>query len=643
MKKIILASLAALTTAALPAQELSEWKSAKFDDPVVTESGNIGTDAPFNSGYANTISQLLYTEPQLQGLVKVENGTQIFANIKSFDFAVPLAGAYCNNYFYEVTIDFNVKVSTSDATEFRKDPKTNKRLWFTQDAEAVTGSGTMEYNEDNYPDCFYGEPMVAYIHVDLDDPILYTGGSLLLTFESQSSDPDVDVIGGCAGFKTGTRNMLSGGAASNLLSLSQMYATEPQYNDDYVLPVIKFYYEEVADQTKVDVISIENAQCGVRASEDGSHNILTLDFDIEDSSDCQEYEVLLGTVSLGKVASRHVTVSYLENYATAQTFTVQPLKEGVIGASYVLEPLSYAGFFKEASMQTVKTRAYAQFKAWDSTSKEVGAAAQVKYELPEGAAPVVQMTANPGAGVNAGTTDWCNDFATASSDLTDFKANQGLRSFYQSNLWQSVPYRYGRLNFSGNGSLTLNCGVRYPVGKLAVPVVTADEPEATVTNIEVPVKSFSPRIDPTAEGVLMLDVEYHDVIDYIDEGDGEYTFIAPAGHSILFRFVAEPSAARVAAAGFEDYEDAGGNIYVHNFAENGKGTLYIASTDPEGNIANDMSYKFADNGITGISDICADSEATPAEYFNLQGIRVQNPEGGIFIRRQGGKTAKVIR
>lgn len=44
---------------------------------------------------------------------------------------------------------------------------------------------------------------------------------------------------------------------------------------------------------------------------------------------------------------------------------------------------------------------------------------------------------------------------------------------------------------------------------------------------------------------------------------------------------------------------------------------------------------------TGIADIVADENA-PVEYFNLQGIRVDNPENGLYIRRQGNKVTKVI-
>jgi hypothetical protein len=44
---------------------------------------------------------------------------------------------------------------------------------------------------------------------------------------------------------------------------------------------------------------------------------------------------------------------------------------------------------------------------------------------------------------------------------------------------------------------------------------------------------------------------------------------------------------------------------------------------------------------TGISDINVDENA-PVEYFNLQGVRVNNPASGLFIRRQGGKAQKVV-
>lgn len=49
-----------------------------------------------------------------------------------------------------------------------------------------------------------------------------------------------------------------------------------------------------------------------------------------------------------------------------------------------------------------------------------------------------------------------------------------------------------------------------------------------------------------------------------------------------------------------------------------------------------ISIKPADN--TGIADI--EAGEAPAEYFNLQGIRVENPSAGLYIVRRDGKTFK---
>lgn len=46
--------------------------------------------------------------------------------------------------------------------------------------------------------------------------------------------------------------------------------------------------------------------------------------------------------------------------------------------------------------------------------------------------------------------------------------------------------------------------------------------------------------------------------------------------------------------------------------------------------------------VSGISDITIDDDNTPVEYFNLQGVKVNNPENGVFIKRQGKKVEKVI-
>lgn len=48
------------------------------------------------------------------------------------------------------------------------------------------------------------------------------------------------------------------------------------------------------------------------------------------------------------------------------------------------------------------------------------------------------------------------------------------------------------------------------------------------------------------------------------------------------------------------------------------------------------------SGSTGIDEVSADDNA-PVEYYNLQGIRVNNPQnGGLYITRQGTQSKKVL-
>ncbi len=74
--------------------------------------------------------------------------------------------------------------------------------------------------------------------------------------------------------------------------------------------------------------------------------------------------------------------------------------------------------------------------------------------------------------------------------------------------------------------------------------------------------------------------------------------------------------------------------------ENGKQAAEILSFKTGNGLA---LYRLAQEGFNaGVNDmIVEDNSNAPVEYFNLQGIRVANPENGIFIRRQGSEVSKV--
>ena len=55
----------------------------------------------------------------------------------------------------------------------------------------------------------------------------------------------------------------------------------------------------------------------------------------------------------------------------------------------------------------------------------------------------------------------------------------------------------------------------------------------------------------------------------------------------------------------------------------------------------DMTISFVKDPSAGISSVETGKDA-PAEYFTLSGVKVTNPTAGVYVKRQGGKTVKVV-
>lgn len=55
-----------------------------------------------------------------------------------------------------------------------------------------------------------------------------------------------------------------------------------------------------------------------------------------------------------------------------------------------------------------------------------------------------------------------------------------------------------------------------------------------------------------------------------------------------------------------------------------------------------ITLDFEIPGLSGISNVTVADENAPVEYYNLQGVRVANPENGLYIKRQGNKATKVL-
>lgn len=71
---------------------------------------------------------------------------------------------------------------------------------------------------------------------------------------------------------------------------------------------------------------------------------------------------------------------------------------------------------------------------------------------------------------------------------------------------------------------------------------------------------------------------------------------------------------------------------------------YSWSTSENVSLADKMVAKITIHRLAGVDNVVAGSDAdAPAEYFNLQGVRVVNPEAGqLVIKRQGSNVTKMI-
>ena len=104
-------------------------------------------------------------------------------------------------------------------------------------------------------------------------------------------------------------------------------------------------------------------------------------------------------------------------------------------------------------------------------------------------------------------------------------------------------------------------------------------------------------------------------------------------------------------AGLGEVSDGGTRIHNIDVAvvddeESGKQGAYIVSYKNFNGLAlycvaeDGFNDKFQDGG--GVEGVEIDEFEGEAEYLNLQGVKVANPENGLYIKKQGNKASKVL-
>ncbi|MDE5849739.1 MAG: hypothetical protein K2H38_06330 [Muribaculaceae bacterium] len=125
-----------------------------------------------------------------------------------------------------------------------------------------------------------------------------------------------------------------------------------------------------------------------------------------------------------------------------------------------------------------------------------------------------------------------------------------------------------------------------------------------------------------AGAIIKMGVESHKITDArgVVLSIGEKTLTAPNGDAVAVPKTYEEQEWLVPA-------DAAESNDVQIYNTNGCHIYFITVT--------------ADSGTSAVENVAIDENA-PVEYYNLQGVRVANPENGLYIKRQGNKTVKVL-
>lgn len=122
--------------------------------------------------------------------------------------------------------------------------------------------------------------------------------------------------------------------------------------------------------------------------------------------------------------------------------------------------------------------------------------------------------------------------------------------------------------------------------------------------------------------------------------DGKLGLSHSDGHEIYYKVVAENSQMRTVNR--DPAYDDNFQLYTEPFILRDGETIYAYAQHPHGMVSEILAKTYADIA-TGVENIASDDAEGNVKYFNLQGVEVENPADGIYIRIANGKAEKVIK
>ena len=190
--------------------------------------------------------------------------------------------------------------------------------------------------------------------------------------------------------------------------------------------------------------------------------------------------------------------------------------------------------------------------------------------------------------------------------------------------WESDAYQYGYLATA----YELKAGEKYTLFALGTTYgVFGIGYSVSETTPEVQ----APSHNQVGEGVIEFQISREIVF-------------TPAADSHVIYTCFEPTVAGIQTLAAEATIEHEGKTYTlaadNKVLVNQSGQLHYFAMDPATGVKSAVNtLEFSKT--TGINDIDVDNANAPVEYFNLQGIRVENPANGLYIRRQGNKVEKI--
>lgn len=262
----------------------------------------------------------------------------------------------------------------------------------------------------------------------------------------------------------------------------------------------------------------------------------------------------------------------------------------------------------------------------------------------------------------SGSTQQYNENKTYTTDFKEGK-NVDIHVNEHTRLWSDGlrMYNGGEVTFSVPGATITGFEVYYKSGTGKNFAIYVDDSESAINGSSYTgrAKSFTVKYTPTSSNspVVSLVINYEVIkapegahkFDVMYEENGDKKYIVVSGvhaESELYCKITKKATA------FTTYAvDHNGYTQVQPYSGD-KHVIYVQPDDAAISLytyhpASDTKSELYESDLaavpTGVDDIVADDAAAEVEYYNLQGVRIENPaKGGLYIKKQGNTVSKVV-